>query len=332
MLAIDIVEPGGPEVLLPTTVPVPKPGDDDVLIRVAAAAFNSPDRMHRSGLYPEPADADPRPGLEVAGTVVECGSTVSGFSVGDRVMALTHGGGYAEYCRANKGHCLAVPETLQLTAAACVPETFFTVWYNVFMRSGLKPGEVFLVHGGSSGIGSTAIQLARANDCLVITTAGSDDKCRFCESLGADLAINYRESDWPDAARSWLGPRGIDVILDMVAGAYVQPELELLGRDGRLAIIAFLGGTKAEVDLRAIALKRLTISGSTLRPQTDAEKTQIASALREHVLPMLADGRVAPAIHGTFPLERAADAHALMESSQHMGKIVLTTRFSENAC
>jgi putative PIG3 family NAD(P)H quinone oxidoreductase len=238
-------------------------------------------------------------------------------------MALCHGGGYAEYCCANEGHCLSIPDSLTFVEAAAFPETYFTVWYNVFMRCGLAPNEVFLVHGGSSGIGTTAIQLAKAIGCTVITTAGSDAKCRFCEDLGADLAINYQSSDWAQAAAKFAGDRGVDVLLDMVVGPYMQKNLDLMARDGRYAIIAFLGGTTAKLNMRAVSAKRLTISGSTLRPQTIDEKTEIANGLALHVLPLLETEEVKPIIHATFPLADARAAHELMESSNHMGKIVL---------
>jgi putative PIG3 family NAD(P)H quinone oxidoreductase len=240
-------------------------------------------------------------------------------------MALTHGGGYAEYCRANEGHCLLVPAKLSLIEAAAVPETFFTVWYNVFMRCKLAAGETLLVHGGSSGIGTTAIQLAKEHGCTVITTAGSDAKCRFCEDLGADKAINYQTQDWPQVVNDTTGGRGVDVLLDMVAGPYMQKNMDSMARDGRYAIIAFLQGPTAELDMRIVLGRRLTITGSTLRPQSIAEKTAIADELRNQVLPLLESGQVKPIIDSTFSLRDAAAAHELMESSQHMGKLVLIT-------
>ena len=326
MRAISIAEPGPPEVLHTATVATPAPRDGEVLVKVHAAGVNRPDILQRRGLYRVPADASPIPGLEVAGEVVATGPGAMRWAVGDTVMALTHGGGYAEFCRVNEGHCLPVPGTLTPIAAAAVPETFFTVWYNVFMRCNLTAGETFLVHGGSSGIGTTAIQLAKAFGCTVITTARTDAKCRFCEILGADKAINYRNEDWPQVVKDFTDRRGVDVLLDMVAGPYMQKNLESMGLEGRYAIIAFLQGPTAELNMRVVLARRLTITGSTLRPQTIAEKASIASGLQQHVLPLLDSGQVKPIIDSTFALEDAAAAHALMESSRHMGKIVLTLR------
>lgn len=323
MHAIRIEAPGGPDVLRPVTLPIPEPRDGEVLLRVAAAGVNRPDVLQRLGLYPLPEHADPLPGLEVAGEIVETGRGTRRFKQGDKVMALTHGGGYAEYCRVHESHCLPVPENFSMTMAAAVPETFFTVHYNVFMRVGLAAGEMLLVHGGSSGIGTTAIQLAKARGATVITTAGSDEKCRFCEQLGAAHAINYRTGDWQQALLDLTGKRGIDVVLDIVAGAYVQKNIEVLARDGRYVIIAFLRGSSAELDLRAVLTKRLTITGSLLRPQTIEEKAAIAASVESEVLPLLESGAVTPVIHATFPLADAAKAHALMESNRHIGKIVL---------
>jgi len=324
MRAITIEAPGGPEALRIGDQAVPKPRDSEVLLRVAAAGVNRPDCLQRLGLYPVPPDASPLPGLEIAGEVVAAGGDASRWRPGDRVMALTHGGGYAEYCRAHEDHCLPVPARMSLTEAAAIPETFFTVWYNVFMRCELGDGETFLVHGGSSGIGSTAIQLAKAFGCMVITTAGSDEKCRFCEKLGADRAINYRKEDWQQLVSEYTGGQGVDVLLDMVAGPYMQKNLDSLARDGRYAIIAFLQGPVAELNMRVVLTKRLTITGSTLRPQTIEEKAHIATSLAENVLPLLESGAVAPSIYETFSLRDAALAHELMESNRHMGKIVLT--------
>lgn len=323
MHAIRIEEPGGPHVLRPVTLPIPEPRDGEVLLRVAAAGVNRPDVLQRLGLYPVPEDADPLPGLEVAGEIVETGRGTRRFKVGDKVMALTHGGGYAEYCRVHESHCLPVPENFSMTMAAAVPETFFTVHYNVFMRVGLAAGEMLLVHGGASGIGTTAIQLAKARGATVITTAGSDEKCRFCEQLGAAHAINYRTGDWQQALLDLTGKRGIDVVLDIVAGEYVQKNIDVLARDGRYVIIAFLRESSAELDLRAVLTKRLTITGSTLRPQTIEEKAAIAASVESEVLPLLESGAVTPVIHATFPLADAAKAHGLMESNRHIGKIVL---------
>jgi putative PIG3 family NAD(P)H quinone oxidoreductase len=323
MQAIEIREPGPAEVLRLVSLPRPVPGDRDVLVRVKAAGVNRPDVLQRQGRYPVPEDASPLPGLEIAGEIVAAGPGVTRWRIGDRVMALTHGGGYAEFCRVFEGHCLAIPGTLSPVEAAAVPETFFTVWYNVFMRCRLEGGETLLVHGGSSGIGTTAIQLAKAWGCKVITTAGTDEKCRFCEELGADRAVNYRDGDWQAAVQDFTGGRGVDVVLDIVAGPYVQKNLDSLTREGRLAIIAFLGGPVSELNLRVVLAKRLTITGSTLRPQTTGEKARIADALAEHVLPLLEAGTVKPVVYATFPLADAAAAHELMESSRHMGKIVL---------
>ena len=323
MQAVAIREPGGPEVLVETTVPVPVPGKSEVLVRVKAAGVNRPDVLQRLGLYAVPADANPLPGLEIAGEVVANGESAGRWKIGDKVMALTHGGGYAEYCCVNESHCLPAPSSLSMIAAAAVPETFFTVWYNVFMRAKLKAGETILIHGGSSGIGTTAIQLAKANGASVITTAGTDEKCDFCKGLGADHAINYKNSDWESLVGELTDGKGVDVVLDMVAGPYMQKNINVLGRDGRYVIIAFLQGPSAELNMRAVLGKRLTITGSTLRPQTTAEKAAIATELEEKVLPLLESGKVRPIIHATFPLAEASRAHALMESSEHMGKIVL---------
>ncbi len=323
MQAVSIREPGKPEVLQLETVAVPELRESDVLVSVSAAGVNRPDVLQRLGMYPVPVDASPLPGLEIAGEIVAVGARVSRWQVGDKVMALTHGGGYAQFCRVDESHCLTMPESMTWVQAAAVPETFFTVWYNVFMRAGLRSGESILVHGGSSGIGTTAIQLAKAFNASVIVTAGTDEKCRFCEQLGADHAINYRTEDWENTVLELTGGSGVDVVLDMVAGPYMQKNIDVLGRDGRYVIIAFLQGPKAELNMRNVLGKRLTITGSTLRPQTTAEKAAIASEISEQVIPLLESGRVRPIIHATFPLADARLAHELMESSQHMGKIVL---------
>ena len=324
MQAIGIEEPGGPDVLKLIESPTPRPAEDEVLIRVSAAGVNRPDCLQRRGMYPVPSDASPLPGLEVAGQIVAKGAAVTRWQTGDSVMALTHGGGYAEYCRSNEGHCLPIPAALDPIAAAAIPETYFTVWYNVFMRCRLMAGETFLVHGGSSGIGTTAIQLAKAFSCTVITTAGTDEKCRFCEQLGADRAINYRDEDWQQIVHDFTMGAGVDVLLDMVAGPYMQKNLDSMALEGRYAIIAFLQGPKAELNMRVVLGRRLTITGSTLRPQSAAEKTAIADEIADKVIPLFDSGQVRPVIHTTFPLAEAAAAHELMESSQHMGKIVLT--------
>lgn len=323
MRAITISEPGGPEVLVASEEPVPEAGDRDVLVQVMAAGVNRPDVLQRQGLYPVPPDASPLPGLEIAGRVVATGKSASRWSVGDAVMALTHGGGYAEYCRVHEGHCLPVPPRLSMIEAAAVPETFFTVHYNVFTRCRLADGETFLVHGGSSGIGTTAIQLARAHGCRVITTAGSEEKVRFCEELGADRAVNYKTDDWQKAALEFTEQRGVDVVLDMVAGPYMQKNLDTMAIEGRYAIIAFLQGAEAELNMRVVLGRRLTITGSTLRPQSVAAKTRIAEDVNRQVLPLLESGAVRPIIDSTFSLNDAAAAHELMESSKHKGKIVL---------
>lgn len=320
MRVIEISEPGDAGVLRAAERPRPTARAGEVLLRVLAAGVNRPDVLQRQGRYPVPADADPLPGLEVAGVVEAVAPDVTAWQAGDRVMALTHGGGYAEYCRVQAAHCLPWPALLDAREAAAVPETFFTVWYNVFMRARLADGETLLVHGGSSGIGSTAIQLAVVHGARVIATAGSAEKCAFCERLGA-TAIDYHD-DWAAAVRE-LAPGGVNVVLDMVAGRYVQPNLDLLARDGRYALIAFLDGPRAELNLRRIVTHRLVLTGSTLRPQTVAEKARIAAELRERVLPLLEKGRVKPMVYASFALEDAAEAHQLMESSRHMGKIVL---------
>jgi putative PIG3 family NAD(P)H quinone oxidoreductase len=294
MHAVRIPEPGPPGNLDYCELPVPEPGTTDVLIRVEAAGINRPDILQRLGLYPLPPDASPLPGLEIAGEIIAAGSDVTKWKSGDRVMALTHGGGYAEYCRVHEDHCLAIPPSLSMVEAAAVPETYFTVWYNVFMRGGLQAGETILVHGGSSGIGTTAIQLAKSRGASVIVTAGTKEKCEFCAGLGADHAIDYHLEDWESRVLDLTGGLGVDVVLDMVAGPYMQKNMNVLRRDGRYVIIAFLQGSRAELDVRPVLGKRLTITGSTLRPQSVDEKAAIASELATHVLPMLESGQVAP--------------------------------------
>jgi len=325
MKATGFDQPGEAEVLHSIDAPLPDVGDEHVLLEVLAAGVNRPDVLQRQGLYPLPPDASPLPGLEVCGIVRATGAKAGRWKPGDRVMALTHGGGYAEFCSVHETHCLPVPGALSAVEAAGIPETYFTVWYNVFMRGQLKAGETMLVHGGSSGIGTTAIQLARAVGAEVLTTAGSATKCAFCEKLGAKKAINYREEDWVAEVRDATGDRGPDLILDMVAGPYMQKNIDLLARDGRYVIIAFLQGPKAELNMRPVLGKRLTITGSTLRPQSDNEKADIANSIAANVLPLLESGTVRPIIHATFPLAEAAKAHKLMESSKHIGKIILVT-------
>src|SRR5437762_2396254 len=316
MIAIEIRQPGEPDVLVPVERPRPDPGSGDVLIKVAAAGVNRPDVMQRQGRYPPPPGAPDIPGLEVAGTIAAVGPEVSGWREGEAVCALVSGGGYAEYCVAPAPQCLPVPRGMDLVAAAAIPETFFTVWTNVFERGRLKPGESLLVHGGASGIGTTAIQLARALGARVFATAGSSEKCAACERLGAERAINYRDTDFVAAVRDATGGRGVDVILDMVGGEYLARNVDLLPLDGRLVQIGTLGGPKAQINMVPVLQRRLTITGSTLRARSVAEKGAIADALREHVWPLLESRTVAPVVHATFPLRAAADAHRVMESSE----------------
>jgi NADPH:quinone reductase len=304
--------------------PVNEPAAGQVLIRVAAAGVNRPDVLQRLGRYPVPPDASDLPGLEVAGTIVSGDPAGSGFAIGDRVCALVHGGGYAEFCVAPAGQCLPIPDGLSEIEAASLPETFFTVWSNVFDRGRLAAGETLLVQGGSSGIGVTAIQMARALGHRVLTTAGSEEKVRACEALGAERCINYRTEDFVAEVRRLTGGRGADVILDMVAGDYVPRELRCLADDGRLILIALLGGASAPIPLDQVLVRRLTITGSTLRPRPVAFKSAIAAALRERIWPLIESRQIRPVIHRTFPLDQAADAHRLMESSTHIGKIVLS--------
>ena len=324
MIAIEISGPGGPEVLVPAERPIPAPGAGEVLIRVAAAGVNRPDVMQRQGKYPPPPGASDVPGLEVAGVVDAIGPDTNGFRVGDRVCALVSGGGYAEYCAAPAGQCLPIPAGVDLVAAAAIPETAFTVWTNVFERGRLSAGETILVHGGSSGIGTTAIQLAQARGARVFATAGSAGKCAACEALGAERAFNYREVDFVAAVREATGGRGADVVLDIVAGDYVQRNLEVLAMDGRLVLVGQLGGTRSQINTTPIFLKRLTITGSTLRARSVAQKSALARAVHEHVWPLLESGAMRIPVHATFPLRAAAEAHRLMEASAHVGKIVLT--------
>ncbi len=324
MTVIGIRAPGGPEMLVPQTRPLPQPGAGEVLIKVAAAGVNRPDVMQRLGLYPPPHGATDIPGLEIAGQVVALGPGASRWKVGEQVMALVVGGGYAEYCPAHESHCLPIPAGIDLIQAAAIPETFFTVWHNAFERGGLQTGETLLVHGGSSGIGTTAIQLGKAFGAKVITTAGSPEKCAACRKLGADVAVNYKSEDFVAATKAATGGKGANVILDMVGGDYVGRNYEAAAVDGRIVQIAFQGGSKATVDFVRIMLKRLTHTGSTLRARSVADKGAIARAVEERVLPMIAAGRVKPVIDGTFPLDMASAAHARMEASEHIGKIVLT--------
>jgi NADPH2:quinone reductase len=323
MRAIEITQPGGPEVLKPCERPVPTLRPGEVLIRVLAAGVNRPDVFQRLGQYPVPPGASDLPGLEVAGEIVDGDLGDSGFEKGDLVCALVQGGGYAEYCAAPLAQCLPVPKGLTPLQAAALPETFFTVWSNVFQRAALAEGESLLVQGGSSGIGTTAIQLATALGHRVFATAGSRDKCRACEDLGAERAIDYKTEDFAAVVKELTNGKGVDVVLDMVGGDYVAREISCLADDGRIVVIALLGGAKANVDLGQVLRRRLTITGSTLRPRPVAFKAEIARELRERVWPLLEAGRIKPVIYQTFPLEAAAEAHALMESSAHVGKIVL---------
>lgn len=323
MRAIEITQPGKPDVLQPCERPVPVPKAGEVLIKVHAAGINRPDVLQRLGKYPVPPGASDLPGLEVAGEIVDGDYAAAGFAKGDMVCALVQGGGYAEYCTAPVEQCLPVPHGLSPLEAASLPETFFTVWSNVFDRARLAPDESLLVQGGSSGIGVTAIQLASALGHRVFATAGSDEKCRACEQLGAERGINYRSEDFATVVKELTGGKGVDVILDMVAGDYIPREIDCLADDGRIAIIALLGGAKAEIDLGQVLRRRLHISGSTLRPRPVAFKAAIARSLRERVWPLFEQGKLKPVIHRTFPLAQAAEAHALMESSTHVGKIVL---------
>jgi len=325
MIAIEIREPGEPDVLVPVERPIPVTAEGEVLIRVAAAGVNRPDVFQRRGRYAPPPGASDIPGLEVSGTIETVGPGVTGVAAGDAVCALVSGGGYAEYCVAPAPQCLPVPRGMDVVTAAAIPETFFTVWTNVFQRGRLQPGESLLVHGGSSGIGTTAIQLAKAQGARVFATAGSADKCAGCERLGAERCVDYRTSDFVPVVRELTGGRGVDVVLDMVGGDYFARNLDVLAVEGRLVEIATLHGVKAEVNLQAVMARRLTITGSTLRPRPIADKAAIASELRQHVWPLLEDGTVKPVIHARFPLRDAAEAHRVMESSVHTGKLLLTT-------
>ncbi|HLN25385.1 MAG TPA: NAD(P)H-quinone oxidoreductase [Patescibacteria group bacterium] len=323
MKCIEIPSFGGPEVLTLAERPIPVAKPGEVLIQVAAAGINRPDVVQRQGLYPPPPGASDIPGLEVAGTVVALGDGVTTLAVGDRVCALLTGGGYAEYCTAAASLCLPLPAGYDMVKAAALPETFFTVWHNVFQRAHLAAGESFLVHGGTGGIGTTAIQLAKAFGARVFTTAGSAAKCAACVTLGADRAINYTTEDFVEVIAAETGKKGVDVILDMVGGDYLPRNIKSLAADGRHVSIAFLRGPKAEVNFLPVMLKRLTLTGSTLRPQPVAQKALIAAELREKVWPLLDQGSLAPLVHATFGLAEAAEGHRLMESSAHIGKIVL---------
>jgi NADPH2:quinone reductase len=324
MSAIAIKAPGGPEMLVAEERPTPSPGAGEILVRVAAAGVNRPDVMQRQGLYPPPKGAPDIPGLEIAGKAVAIGDGVTRWKAGDTVMALVVGGGYAQYCLAHESHALPVPDKFSLVEAAATPETVFTVWHNVFERGGLKSGETLLVHGGTSGIGTIAIQLAKSFGARVITTAGSAEKCEACRELGADVAVNYRAQDFVAATKDATGGNGADVILDMVGGDYIERNYEAAAVEGRIVQIAFQGSPKATVDFRRIMLKRLHHTGSTLRSRSVADKGAIARAVEQKVLPLMSAGRVKPVIDSVFPLVKAVEAHARMETSAHIGKIMLT--------
>jgi NADPH2:quinone reductase len=320
MTAVEITRPGGPDVLAPVSRPVPEAGAGQVLIKVAYAGVNRPDALQRAGAYAPPPGASDLPGLEASGEIVALGEGVSDLAVGDQVCALLPGGGYAEYVVTPAAHCLPVPDGMDLKQAACLPETYFTVWTNVFMRGNLQAGERFLVHGGSSGIGTTAIQLAHHFGARVFATAGSADKCQVCAELGAEKAINYREEDFVEVLK---GEGGANLILDMVGGDYLPRNVKALADEGRLVQIAFLQGPKVELNFAQVMMRRLTITGSTLRPQSDLAKARIADDLRARVWPLLAAGRIAPVMDSEYPLDKASEAHARMETSGHIGKIVL---------
>jgi NADPH:quinone reductase len=324
MTVIEIIEPGGPEALKPGTRPVPTPGDGDVLVKVAAAGVNFPDVMQRRGNYPPPPGASDIPGLEIAGVVVSLGAGVSDFQPGDEVCALVSGGGYAEYCVAPAAQCLPVPDNFDMVRAAAIPETFFTVWTNLVDRGELQAGQWVLIHGGSGGIGTAAIQVAHALGARVMATARTAEKCAVCEKLGADRAINYAEEDFVEIAKEMTGGAGVNLIIDIIGGDYAVRNLHALAEGGRLVQVAVQGGAKPEIPLFLIMQKRLTLTGSTLRPRSVAEKGAIAAALKERIWPGLNAGDLGPLVHTTFPLTMADKAHELMESSAHMGKIVLT--------
>ncbi|WP_018387705.1 NAD(P)H-quinone oxidoreductase [Ancylobacter sp. FA202] len=324
MTAIGLPTPGGPEALVPEQRPVPAPGAGEILVKVAAAGVNRPDVMQRKGLYPPPPGAPDIPGLEISGEVVALGAGVTRWQLGDKVCALVSGGGYAQYCLADEGSALPVPAGLSMVEAAALPETFFTVWTNVFDLAGLKAGERFLVHGGTSGIGTTAIQLAKAFGATVFTTAGSAEKCEVCRQLGADVAIDYKTEDFVAVLKEKTGGKGVNVILDMVGGSYIARNYEAAAPQARLVQIAFMEGSKVQIDFMRLMLKRLSHMGSTLRSRPKAEKAAIAASLVEKVWPLIAAGTVKPVLDQSFPLEKASEAHARMETSAHIGKIMLT--------
>jgi NADPH2:quinone reductase len=325
MSCVEISAPGGPEVLKPATRPVPRPQAGEVLVRVVAAGINGPDIYQRKGLYPAPPGASDLPGLEIAGTVVAVGDGVGDWRVGDTLCALTAGGGYAEYCTAPAGQCLPIPKGLDMVQAAALPETFFTVWSNLFERARLADGESILIHGGGGGIGTTAVQMASALGHRVFTTEGGADKCRTLERLGAERAIDYTSEDFVAVIKEATGGNGVDVILDIVGGDYVARNIACLARDGRLVSIAFRKGSKVEIDLMPVMLKRLTLTGSTLRVQSNERKAAIANALKEAIWPLIETGRITPVIHARLPLADAAEGHRIMDAATHVGKIMLVT-------
>src|SRR3954468_13973473 len=324
MTVIGISKPGGPEVLLPETRSLPVPGPGEILVKVMAAGVNRPDVAQRSGAYPPPPGASDLPGLEISGEVVALGEGASKHKLGDKVMSLVAGGGYAQYCIAQDAQAMAVPPVLSMQQAGAIPETLMTVWHNVFERGGLKPGETLLIHGGSSGIGTMAIQLAKALGSKVIVTVGSQDKADACLKLGADRAVNYKTEDFVAETRKATGDIGANVILDMVGGDYIERNYDAACIDGRVVQIAFLGGPKATVNFAKLMVKRLRHTGSTLRPRSNADKAAMVRAIEDKVMPLLREGRIKPLMDSTFPLQKAADAHRRMESSEHIGKIVLT--------
>ncbi|MBI5262480.1 MAG: NAD(P)H-quinone oxidoreductase [Bradyrhizobium sp.] len=324
MTVVAISKPGGPEVLVPETRAVPQPGPEEILIKVHAAGVNRPDVSQRSGSYPPPPGASDLPGLEVAGEVVAVGSNARKHRIGDKVMSLVAGGGYAQYCIAQDAQAMAVPSTLSIMEAGALPETLMTVWHNVFERGGLKSGETLLIHGGSSGIGTMAIQLAKAMGSKVIVTVGAQDKADACLKLGADRAVNYKAEDFVAEVKAATSGAGADVILDMVGGSYVERNYDAAAIDGRIVQIAFLGGPKATVNFTKLMVKRLTHTGSTLRPRSNADKAAMVAAIEAKVMPFLREGRIKPLMDSTFPLEKAVDAHRRMETSEHIGKIVLS--------
>jgi NADPH:quinone reductase len=323
MNVVEIAAAGGPEQLKPAVRPVPRPDKGEVLIRVAAAGVNRPDVMQRQGRYPPPPGASDLPGLEVAGEIVQIGPETPGLSVGDKVTALLPGGGYAAYAVASAVLCLPIPEGLSMIEAAAIPETYFTVWTNLFERGGCKAGDTVLIHGGTSGIGTTAIQLAHAWSARVYATAGSPDKVKVCEQLGATRGIDYKTEDFVEVIKQETDGKGVDIILDIVAGSYVPRNIDCAALEGRIVVISLLGGASAEINVSKILMKRLTLTGSTLRSRTVAQKGAVAAAVRQNVWPLLRTGRAKPVIHATFPLAEASEAHRLMESSNHIGKIVL---------